>query len=205
MENTKLKHPSLEFNEQFCSMIEMLLTETDLKVVSNILNCYSKATLSNVEQCERFRIKIGRMNNENQSCFLDVISEADNELIGCCGFIKVNRILREAHFVFVFYRKEIERIFEATRRILKWAPNTKYGLNYLLCNVAGNYVNQEVISMLQALSFFDITQEKEPNSRSAFWLCYKTAPDRKGLSYDVPNASRYTQIGIHICNLVMLI
>eukprot|EP01032_Pedospumella_encystans_P013315 gene13315-15337_t len=99
------------------------------------------------------------MNTEGQSCLLDLIDTDQNQLAGCCGFIRVNRIEKEAQLVVIFYEQYIDYIEESIAYILKVLRTSKYALNVLTCNVSGLCVTKETLGILERLNFYDATDE----------------------------------------------
>jgi len=162
----KLKQPSQERNKEFFLMVQTLFNQASLIVETNLFNYNTPSALDDLNKCEKFRSRTARMNTEGQSCLLDLIDTDQNQLAGCCGFIRVNRIEKEAQLVVIFYEQYIDYIEESIAYILKVLRTSKYALNVLTCNVSGLCVTKETLGILERLSFYDATDElqrKEDN------------------------------------------
>jgi len=155
----KLKQPNPERNKEFFLMVQTLFNQATLIVETNLFNYHAPGVLDDLNKCEKFRNKTARMNAEGQSCLLDLIDTDQNQLAGCCGFIRVNRIDKDAQLVVIFYEQYIDYIEESIAYILKIIRTAKYSLTALTCNASGYSLTTAVIGILRTLKFRDITTE----------------------------------------------
>lgn len=152
-------------------MVQTVFNQASLIVQTNLFNYNSPTLLDDLNKCEKFRARTSRMNSEGQSCLLDLIDTEQNQLAGCCGFIRVNRIDKEAQLVVIFYEQYFEYIEESITYILKIIRTAKYNLNVLSCNMSGKFVTAGMIRILRGLNFKDITEEQR-DGHEADPACY---------------------------------
>lgn len=192
----KLRQPSVERNKEFFLMVQTFFNQESQIVETNLLNYYESTLLDDLNKCEKFRARTSRMNLEGQSCVLDLIDMQQNQLAGCCGFIKVNRIEKEAQLVLIFYEQYFEYMEEAITYILKIIRAPKYNLNHLLCNLSGNQVSVDTVQMLHRLGFCDVNEPKEFKGADPCFLLYtheasvsSERPQRKAAPQQQPGTS----------------
>jgi hypothetical protein len=168
----KLRQPSQERNKEFFVLVQTLFNQDVYIVGSNLFNYYETVQLDDLNKCEKFRARTARMNMEGQSCFLDLVDTDQNQLAGCVGFIKVNRIDKEAFLTFIFYQQYFDYLSEAIKCSFTIIRSPKYNLRSLMCNVSGYQLSEEAIEILFQLQFVDITGEKKRTDENPLWLRY---------------------------------
>lgn len=169
MVRLSLIESSEQFNEEFLVLTRYFLSEeSDLNVVSNFCQVYDKSLFIDEERCQHFRNSTVIMNQEGQSCLLDLIDEESNSLVGVCGFVKVNRMNKKAMFVYLHYANYTEKMFSMLRCILSFSYEPVYGgLRHLICLVPDDDANVPVIELLKELTFFEVGRQG-----SAIKMCY---------------------------------
>lgn len=172
----KLGQPTVERNKEFFLMVQSFFNQESQVVETNLLNYYEATLLDDLNKCEKFRSRTSRMNLEGQSCVLDLIDMQQNQLAGCCGFIKVNRIEKEAQLVFIFYEQYFEFMEEAIMYILKIIRAQKYNLNHLVCDMSGMQENAETMQVLRRLGFVEIKEPNDCKAENPCFLLYTHAP-----------------------------
>jgi hypothetical protein len=90
----------------------------------------------------KFRNKVRRMTQERQCCMFDFVTTDTEEYVGCAGLIKINRVKREAHMLYLLnsaYENHFQSIFKI---ILNTAASLEICLKYVNCqtNDDGNIV-----------------------------------------------------------------
>jgi len=135
---------------------------TEITVVSNFNLYYEVDELSlSFSECAHRRMKISRMNREKQSNLMDIIEEYRDEsegktacrYVGSIGFIKVNRVNKDAALVFLCHRTLIESIRLCLFQVMEMAQMPFYGLNRLYCCMSENTTSKLMIPALQSANF----------------------------------------------------
>ena len=168
--NMKLRQPSQDRNKEFFILVQTLFNQNSYVVGSNLFNYYDTTLLDDSKKCEKFRSTTARMNREGQSCFLDLIDTEQNQLIGCVGFVRVNRFDKEASLAMIFYQQHFDSLSWAIKFILTMLMNSKYNLKSLVCDASGYQLGQDVIDLLLSLKFNDITDRSSDPDEDVLWL-----------------------------------
>jgi hypothetical protein len=169
----KLRQPSEERNKEFFLMVQTLFNQDTYVVGSNLFNFYDPAQINDLNKCEKFRARTARMNMEGQSCFLDLVDTDQNQLAGCVGCVRVNRIEKEASLAFIFYQQYFDFIGEAVKCFFAIIRSPKYNLRSLVCDASGRQLGVDVVELLLQLGFVIVTEERKRHSEEdAMYLQY---------------------------------
>lgn len=195
----KLRQPSGERDKEFFVMVQTLFNQETYIVGSNLFNYYDRIQLDDLNKCEKFRNRTARMNVEGQSCFLDLIDTEQNQLAGCIGCVKVNRIDREASLAVIFYQQYFDYIGESVRCFFGIIRAPKYNLHSLLCNASGYFLGEDAVEVLLQVGFVNVTDEKPRMEENPLWLRYVDPDAPKRLPPHVrSSASTGKMMGPHL-------
>lgn len=143
--------PKAVYDVKFEELIELSLNDSD-KVISNF------EQFSNIDSdfnCDMFRKVTKRMNKEEQRSLYDVI--LSQKFIGCCGYVNINKIDREALLIFILneeYKREIPSVFE---RLLQDTDKMHAMLHCkrILCKIDKNGPGmQDILALLLQSGFY---------------------------------------------------
>ena len=164
----KLEQPISERNKEFFILAQTLFNQEEYVAGSNILSYYQQNQLDDLNKCEKFRTRSARMNTEGQSCFLDLIDTKRNCLAGCIGYVKVNRIFKEAQLALIYYQKYFEDIKEAVKCFSGSYLISKYNLRSVVCDISNSHLNEDAIDILMTIGFRKAQSDKNDTSSSKF-------------------------------------
>mmetsp|Transcript_11591 Transcript_11591/g.19027 ORF Transcript_11591/g.19027 Transcript_11591/m.19027 type:complete len:331 (-) Transcript_11591:1190-2182(-) len=186
-----LKELAAERDKEFYVLVQTLLHQQDaLIVTSNVANYFPLSGLDDDTKSAFFRRTTARMNQEGQSWFVDVVDAETDLLIGCCGLIKINRMRKFAHFMFILYQEHMLYMDQYFADVIHAHVATKFRLRYLLANISGPSVSSEVMAILEKHGFYRQIPSKADESQPAqdIWLQFDY-DYAEGTSQSVASAS----------------
>ena len=141
----------------------------EIHALSNFSLNYDLHLLSNFRECSKRRQIMSRMHRERQSYILDIVEDYVDKISGerayifkgTVGLIKVNRVNKDASFVYLIDRSLLNDLSYCFQQVVDFAKRQGYNLNRIYCRVIADTAGEMIIPILTSTSFYKMDESVE--------------------------------------------